>query len=367
MRSGLYYVRSEWKTPKWTASHTYDAYNFSSPGVPPEFDFSLTRPTPGTVEEQIIEYITDFTIDGHVCKYALKASFSKSSQKTVACLKFFGLLSGGTEEKIQTEKEHQRPCTVWVHLNKGDKKLHYLKRSWIPGHWISDSFDFNFTLPVLESSTVNESDSLSFMLWIEFERCNGSERNALKQLTDMLSRQTNCDVQFHLENNVRIGGHINVLTARSSVFAAMFQHKMKESQTGKVDILDVLPDIFKQLLHYIYSGRLEKPLTEETVRSLYVAADKYDIVDLKKECVGFLLNCIRVDSVTNLMAWSHLHSADELKDATLTFASLHGKEVCQLNDWENLTKNYPELCVVATRRMMENMSLSFAKSQTSTV
>jgi speckle-type POZ protein len=51
------------------------------------------------------------------------------------------------------------------------------------------------------------------------------------------------------------------------------------------------------------------------------------------------------------MAWAHLHSIDKLKEAALTFVALHGKEICQLDDWERLIKNYPDLCLLATRRM----------------
>ena len=72
----------------------------------------------------------------------------------------------------------------------------------------------------------------------------------------------------------QIGGHVNALSIRSPVFAAMFENDMKESKTGRVIIQDICPKVFKQLLQFIYSGLVYEPLTENTAQSLYVAADK---------------------------------------------------------------------------------------------
>ncbi|KZS09674.1 Uncharacterized protein APZ42_026064 [Daphnia magna] len=166
--------------------------------------------------------------------------------------------------------------------------------------------------------------------------------------------QLNCDVTFHFdaaEKNESIGGHVAILSVRSSVFAAMFQSRMKETNTRKVCIKDIKPDIFKQLLHYIYSGRTSTELSEEIAQRLFVAADMYDIEDLKDECVQFLLTCIKLENAINLMAWAHVHAVDFLKEVALAYVARHGKEICKQDDWERLIKNYPDLCLLATRSM----------------
>ena len=112
-------------------------------------------------------------------------------------------------------------------------------------------------------------------------------------------------------------------------------------------------DIFKQLLHYLYSGRLSLPLIEAVAQSLYMAANKYHIIDdLKEECVGFLLGCIWMENAITLMIWAHTNSVDNLKEVALSFVVLHGKKICLCKEWEELTKNYPDLCVLTTRRII---------------
>ncbi len=90
------------------------------------------------------------------------------------------------------------------------------------------------------------------------------EKTALKLLTDLFVHQVNCDVQFAFEGDCRIGGHSNILSASSQVFAALFQNKGAHPFV----IENILPEIFKSLLNYIYCGRISMPLTCDTAQKL---------------------------------------------------------------------------------------------------
>ncbi len=47
-----------------------------------------------------------------------------------------------------------------------------------------------------------------------------------------------------------------ILTARSEVFPAMFQHPMEKQSTNVAKIEDIDPDVFQQMLCYIYTGQV---------------------------------------------------------------------------------------------------------------
>ena len=47
--------------------------------------------------------------------------------------------------------------------------------------------------------------------------------------------------------------HKNILSARSTYFAGMFESGMKENLTNKVRVTDAQPEAFKALLKYIYA------------------------------------------------------------------------------------------------------------------
>lgn len=240
---------------------------------------------------------------------------------------------------------YDRPCSVWASVN-GCKKS--IMEPFSTGQWKSEKFHISVSGVEWKPAAQN------CVIWMKFPKSVG-EINAHRQFADLYVKQSNCDVQFSFEGvdgiGEKIGGHVTILSARSAVFAAMFQNDMKEAKTKQVSIKDIKPEIFKQLLYYIYSGRTSATLTEDAARLLFAAADIYNVQDLKNECARFLLTCVRLDNAINLMAWAHLHSVDKLKEAALTFVALHGKEICQLDDWERLIKNYPDLCLLATRRM----------------
>ena len=256
-------------------------------------------------------------------------------------------------------KQQSQPTSIWVSINGGEnrflRKFYQTKAASEDNSWVDQS----------SVKTVFESTgfplSVVCVLWLKFPTFSQNGQKALQDFSVLFNQQKYCDVQFCLKDgdvDEQIGGHAIILSARSPVFAAMFQHEMKESKTGRVTILDIRPEIFKKLLQFIYSGQLSTALTEDTAQAMFVAADKYDINELKEECVDFILTCIRMENVINLMVWANFYSIKELKDAALAFVADNGQEICMQSDWEELTKSYPDLCILATRRMMTVKSAS---------
>ena len=65
------------------------------------------------------------------------------------------------------------------------------------------------------------------------------------------------------------------------MFAAMFEHPTKEKLSSQVIIEDIEPNIFHELLLFIYSGRIPLLKMETMSIQLFIAADKYMIEGLK--------------------------------------------------------------------------------------
>uniref|UniRef100_A0A8C0VLZ7 Speckle type BTB/POZ protein n=1 Tax=Cyanistes caeruleus TaxID=156563 RepID=A0A8C0VLZ7_CYACU len=67
-------------------------------------------------------------------------------------------------------------------------------------------------------------------------------------------------------------GHKAILAARSPVFSAMFEHEMEESKKNRVEINDVEPEVFKEMMCFIYTGKA--PNLDKMADDLLAAADK---------------------------------------------------------------------------------------------
>ena len=78
------------------------------------------------------------------------------------------------------------------------------------------------------------------------------------------------------------------------MFAAMFEHPVKENMTGIVNISDIEVDVFQELLHYIYTGQVTSKRMDEVAAGLFAAADNYLLTNLKKTCGDHLIKLYQV-------------------------------------------------------------------------
>lgn len=76
--------------------------------------------------------------------------------------------------------------------------------------------------------------------------------------------------------------HRAILAARSTHFSNMLHSGMIESRSGKVEITDTDVAVFKQFLHFLYTGSVVEPFTD--FEELLIIADKYQIDSLINLC-----------------------------------------------------------------------------------
>lgn len=307
-----------------------------------------------TLVEDFDLYESNFSIHEHPNLYFFKIQFERSGHnKFMASFSLLQTLARpyAKDEKIDSEKlladmksdniYLPNPSVVWVTTNGDTKNHRVLKRSSTTNtHWTSGTFDGSLIRP--------DGASLTCWLWLEFEEFTGSEKRVVTQLKQWYLLQKNCDIQFVLEGNRTIGAHKSILSARSSIFAAIFM----EENLAAIHISDIQLDVFIELLHHIYAGQLSKPLTESSAQQLYLVADRYSIDDVKRECANFLVRCIYLENVVSLIIWAYLHSVEELLAAAIDFVTLHPRLVCALEDWMDFTRSYPSLCVMITRQIV---------------
>ncbi|XP_055332506.1 BTB/POZ domain-containing protein 6-like [Paramacrobiotus metropolitanus] len=83
--------------------------------------------------------------------------------------------------------------------------------------------------------------------------------------------------------------HRAILAAQSPVFAAMFQNDMLEKSSGVCKIDDIGADVLEMMLNFVYT---RAPVEADNLTDLWRAADKYDMEDLRAECVHRMTNSI---------------------------------------------------------------------------
>jgi len=159
---------------------------------------------------------------------------------------------------------------------------------------------------------------------------------------NLFTSQIGSDVCFIIASQ-EIKAHKAILSARSPVFAAMFNSDMKEKGLERVNISDISPDNFNEFLRFIYTDRVQ--LTEGNAEHLLAAADKYLLPSLKWKCEEYLIKYLTTENCIELFRMADLHSALNLKKMTQEFFGLHLIEVRKTDSWKALREYHADIAL----------------------
>ncbi|XP_044392306.1 BTB/POZ and MATH domain-containing protein 3-like [Triticum aestivum] len=140
-----------------------------------------------------------------------------------------------------------------------------------------------------------------------------------QHLGDLLMNKDAADLTFQVGGET-FSAHRFVLATRSSIFKAEFLGAMKESSAASpIEICDMEADVFKSLLHFIYTDSVPTVLDVVTAGHLLLAADRYNIVRLKLICEEKLCNQIDSSMVATTLVLAEQHGFHRLKEVCLQF------------------------------------------------
>ncbi len=162
------------------------------------------------------------------------------------------------------------------------------------------------------------------------------------QLEELFKSMPLSDVNFKVRDR-EFPAHKLILAARSEVFASMFQHPTKENLTNQIKIEDIEPDVFQELLRFIYTGRVSTATMETMAASLFIAADKYLLDQLKMTCQNHLLHHMSPENCVVLLLTGDLQNPTKpLKEAAKFFRRLPS-QVMATERWAKLEEENTRL------------------------
>jgi len=148
----------------------------------------------------------------------------------------------------------------------------------------------------------------------------------------LLEQNILSDVILKIEE-MEVPAHRFVLSARSSVFKAMFNGNMKESITDVVPLEGTIL-AFRCLLRYIYT--LETEITGEVVMELLYLAQKYGFQELVGSCCAFVEENLSAENACTLLIEADHFNKMELKKKCADKILSNLEVVVELDDFHNL-------------------------------
>ena len=150
------------------------------------------------------------------------------------------------------------------------------------------------------------------------------------------------DVNFNIDGR-DFPAHKLILAARSEVFAAMFKHPTKENLTNQIKIEDIEPNVFHEMLRFIYTGRVPLKMLETMAASLFIAADKYLLDELKIKCENYFTHQMSPENCVVLLLTGDLQNPTKPLKEAAKFFRLLPSQVMATERWAKLEEENPRL------------------------
>lgn len=125
--------------------------------------------------------------------------------------------------------------------------------------------------------------------------------------------------------------HKLILCISSPVFEAMFYGPLSSSDC--VVVPDIEPDIFQQLLNFIYTDKVEIRSIEEALELLY-AAKKYLLDELTDICITYVQDHLSIDNIITILNYPEYLQDKYVVPPTIRLFCEHAEYLLQENKVE---------------------------------
>lgn len=146
--------------------------------------------------------------------------------------------------------------------------------------------------------------------------------------------------------------HKLILNTRSRFFHQLFQQPTE----GRIVLLaNVDPQVFRELLRFIYTGRLGVATMENKATGLYNAADDFKLPVLKKECEKFLTRHMSSVNCVELLLHGDPLFPQEHKKKAAEFFWLDPTQVITTEKWKQTWQTDPNKMRAIHEFLFNNM------------
>lgn len=228
-----------------------------------------------------------------------------------------------------------------------NKEHQQIKRTWNSKSGVFESGQASdWGWKIAYKKTLPLPPTLHFFFEMTYEPSSEAVKNptriSLQQdFSNLLEDASFADVSFSVQGET-IKAHKAVLGARSTYFKAMLDpDKWGEGASNQVEVADVKPKIFKDLLRCLYTDDHPKFAEEETL-DLLIAADKYGLDSLRTRCESVIAANFGPQSVVEALLVADKIDRQDLKTAAMSYIKVKAKTLKKSPCWSKLKTN-PDL------------------------
>ncbi|XP_073841531.1 speckle-type POZ protein-like [Musca autumnalis] len=164
--------------------------------------------------------------------------------------------------------------------------------------------------------------------------------NLKKEFANILACKEFSDVTLIAKDGIELKAHKAILCGRSPVFAAMFRNNFQENKTNLIRIDDMVAEVIEEMLKFLYTGG---DVLETFAKDLFIAANKYSLLDLQIMCENILINTMEIATVADILLLADRLANARLKTNAVQFIVKNIKTVTETEGWKKLCETDHDL------------------------
>ncbi|KAI9110854.1 hypothetical protein K1719_018292 [Acacia pycnantha] len=217
--------------------------------------------------------------------------------------------------------------------------------------------------PSPPSPSHNSSKSLSaFKRWYtqQLNQMNEHKHQVafLESFVEAFREQTHTDITVTPGNNgPPIPSHKAVLATRSEVFKNMLDSDECKAAPTNITIPELNYEELESLLEFLYRGNLGPEKLRKHVFALSLAADKYGIAYLQKQCEQYMINSLSISNALDVLEIADTCSNQKLKDTAMKFLVENIQEIVLSSRYEAFVHRSPHLTVQLSRESFKVVNI----------
>jgi len=175
----------------------------------------------------------------------------------------------------------------------------------------------------------------------------------VSDLKKMHDTGQNSDVTLVAADGREFLAHVAILSSRSPVFAAMFQHDMEEKRLNQVQMDDFSSEAVECLLNFMYTDNISDIAV---LPELLAAADKYNISRLLPLCEETMMANLNTENAAECFSLADRHNASQLRKEAKRFTARHLKNIKPREGWKKWMDENQQLAAEILDEMAELMA-----------
>lgn len=163
-------------------------------------------------------------------------------------------------------------------------------------------------------------------------------KRVVLDLNELYYDKEDCDIFFKIKCR-NFTAHRLVLRGRCPGFLASLTEDLRSGKSI-VELNDCTPAAFGEFLKYIYCGEFDTN-DHEAVLDLYRLADKYEMYELRDECLQCIKGHFTVKSFSLIYTLALEHCEAELIKLSIAYFMKEHKDIIKTEEWKTFLFENP--------------------------